>query len=64
VGRRANDGGIPGPLAALATAHEHGGAPRRAVLRTGPRSERDLHEPAPLAARLHARRRATALRTL
>ena len=57
VGRRADDGGVPGPVAALAPAHEHGRAPRHALLRTGPGPQGDLHQPAPLAARLPARRR-------
>ena len=34
VGRRADDGGVPGPVAALAVADEHGRPPRRA--RFGP----------------------------
>ena len=57
VGGRGDDAGVPGPVAALAAAHEHRGASRRAVLRARPRPERDLHEPAPLAARLRARGR-------
>ena len=36
---------------------EHRGPPRRAVLRAGPGPQRDLHQPAPLAARLPARGR-------
>jgi hypothetical protein len=57
VSRRADDGRVPGEVAALAPADELGRAPRHALLRTKPRPQRDLHHPAPLAARLSPRRR-------
>ena len=41
----------------MAPAHEHGRAPRDAVLRAGPGPQGDLHQPAPLAARLSSRGR-------
>ena len=64
VGRRRDDGGVRGQVAALAPAHEHRRAPRPALLRAKPRPQGDLHQPAPLAARLPTRRRRGALRTL
>ena len=54
VGGRADDGRVPGQVATLAAADEHGGPPRRALLRAEQGPERDLHQPAPLAAGLPA----------
>ena len=51
-------------MAALAPADQHGRAPRGALLRPGPGPQGDLHQPAPLAARLPSRRRRRALRAL
>jgi len=48
-------------VAALAPAHQHGRAPRAAALRAGPQG--DLHQPAPLAARLAPAGGDAALRT-